>query len=61
MSKGDATGYTRGAKGIDGTKDVGFQNKGVSKSNQAGMFGRSWFQSNDKPSYGLNDITGESY
>lgn len=59
MSKGDGKGYERGARGIDGRKDEGFQNKGVSKKNQEGMFARSWFTSNGN-SQGLNDITGES-
>ena len=37
----DKFGYMKGAKGIDGTKDCGFQEKGVDSGAQAAMYGRS--------------------
>ena len=59
MSKGDGKGYMRGAKGIDGTKDCGFEKKNISSSAVNGMYGRSW-SSSISQSEGTNDITGES-
>ena len=55
MSKGDGKGYLKGAKGIDGHKGEDYTQKGVDKSAQAGMYGRSWWGVG-----GLKDITGES-
>ena len=35
----DDKGYMKGAKGIDGTKDCGFQEKGVDSGAQKSMYG----------------------
>ena len=60
MSKGDSKGYMRGAKGIDGTKDCGFETKNIDNRAIDGMYGRNWHMNRGSDNGGKEDITGES-
>ena len=60
MSSGDNKGYERGAKGIDGNKDAGYQSKNVNEECIEAVYGRSWSSSAGASKKGLGHPWGGS-